>query len=225
MQISSWGHYFTNVNGALASVALDRSLRPKVPMDSRPHLLWVKVQLRSPKPNGLSDRGELASPRDHRGRFAQRAEGCLSSRRGRAHHHRRAAGALLLRRRRQRLPGRCLGGDAEIQCVQVRHGKQGRPGVAPVPGRALPHGRGFSENVEHGRSRRPARAGDTLRPAREVRHWIYFGTPTDRQCACCQGESARLQESDPRRTAPKTAPSASSSRATKASPRIKSTAL
>src|SRR5262245_18819762 len=54
-----WASYFANVNDKLASIALDLDLRGQAPVNGKPHLLWVWVDLRSPKPNGLSDSGEF----------------------------------------------------------------------------------------------------------------------------------------------------------------------
>src|SRR5262249_3139590 len=54
-----WAFYFVNVNDKLASIALDLDLRGQAPVKSKPHLLWVWVYLRTPKPNGLSDNREF----------------------------------------------------------------------------------------------------------------------------------------------------------------------
>ena len=56
---SNWKSYFCNVNGELASIALDLSLRDAIPMPDRPWLLWVWVYLKSPRPDGLSDTSEF----------------------------------------------------------------------------------------------------------------------------------------------------------------------
>jgi regulator of RNase E activity RraB len=54
-----WNFYFCNVNGKLASVALDLGLRELVPDSARLHLLWVWVYLRCPRHDGLSDSSEF----------------------------------------------------------------------------------------------------------------------------------------------------------------------
>jgi uncharacterized protein (TIGR01619 family) len=54
-----WASYLANVNDKLASIALDLDLRGQAPVKSKPHLLWVRVYFRSPKPNGLLDNTEF----------------------------------------------------------------------------------------------------------------------------------------------------------------------
>jgi len=54
-----WGSYFCNVNDKLASIALDLSLNRDAPIRGKSWLLWVWVYLRSPRPDGLSDRTEF----------------------------------------------------------------------------------------------------------------------------------------------------------------------
>jgi len=49
-----WNFYLCNVNDVLASVFIDLGLRKRVPDKSRPHLLWVLVNLRWPREDGLS---------------------------------------------------------------------------------------------------------------------------------------------------------------------------
>ena len=180
-QISSWGHYFTNVNGALASVALDRRLRPKVPIESRPHLLWVKVQLRSPKPNGLSDRGELealATIEDDLRSGLKAA--CRAVEAGRI----TTAG-------RQELY--FYGADDKgfqdaVSAVMQKFnpyrfdmGSKADPEWRQYLDALYPTGEDFQRMSNMDVLDGLLSAGDTLRPVRDVRHWIYFGTPTDRQ--------------------------------------------
>src|SRR5262249_29302165 len=50
----SWDFYFARVNGTLASLFVDLGLRPSVPGPDRPCLLWVFVEMRAPRPDGLS---------------------------------------------------------------------------------------------------------------------------------------------------------------------------
>jgi hypothetical protein len=56
---SQWSSYFANVNGKLASIALDLSLQKRAPVSKKPVLLWVWVYLQAPKANGLSDQVEF----------------------------------------------------------------------------------------------------------------------------------------------------------------------
>jgi len=53
-----WNSYLCNVNDKLASIYLDLALREVAPVDSRPWLLWVWVDMRTPRPDGLSDSDE-----------------------------------------------------------------------------------------------------------------------------------------------------------------------
>src|SRR3984893_6557620 len=59
--LRDWNCYLTNVNGKLASIFLDLDLRTQPPDRDRPWLLFVWVQLKSPRPDGLSDDSEFDS--------------------------------------------------------------------------------------------------------------------------------------------------------------------
>jgi hypothetical protein len=54
-----WDFFFANVNDAVASIFVDLGIRAEVPIEERPWLLWVIVDLHSPRPDGLSS-GEEA---------------------------------------------------------------------------------------------------------------------------------------------------------------------
>ena len=54
-----WDFYFCRVNDVLASITLDLSLRKVVPDLSKPDLLWIWVYFKSPRPDGLSDSSEF----------------------------------------------------------------------------------------------------------------------------------------------------------------------
>jgi regulator of RNase E activity RraB len=180
-QISSWGHYFTNVNGALASVALDRRLRPKVPMESRPHLLWVKVQLRSPKPNGLSDRAELealATIEDNLRSGLKAA--CRAVEVGRI----TTAGRQELYFYAARDQGFQDAVSAVMQkfnAYKFEMGSTADPEWRQYLDALYPTGEDFQRMSNMDVLDSLLSAGDTLRPARDVRHWIYFGSQADRQ--------------------------------------------
>lgn len=181
LQVSTWGHYFTHVDGALASVALDRSLRPKVPMPGRPHLLWVKVQLRSPKPDGLSDRAEL-----------QALSGIEDQLRSQLRAACRAvqAGRITTAGRREFY---FYGADDQGFRDAVSTAMQGFSGYTFDMGSKAdpewrqyldalyPAGEDFQRMSNMDVLDALLDAGDTLRPVREVRHWLYFGNAADRQ--------------------------------------------
>lgn len=54
-----WDFYFARVNDAVASIFVDLGLKADAPNDKRPWLLWVWVEMQSPRPDGLSS-GEEA---------------------------------------------------------------------------------------------------------------------------------------------------------------------
>jgi hypothetical protein len=53
-----WDFYFARVNGAVSSIFVDLGVRPDVPLEKRPWLLWVFVTLKSPSAEGLSTNDE-----------------------------------------------------------------------------------------------------------------------------------------------------------------------
>jgi hypothetical protein len=54
-----WDFYFARVNDAVSSIFVDLGLKADAPNEKRPWLLWVWVEMRSPRPDGLSS-GEEA---------------------------------------------------------------------------------------------------------------------------------------------------------------------
>jgi len=56
-----WNSYICKVNGNIASIFLNLALREHSPMPDKPWLLWVWVNLKNPRPDGLSDQCELES--------------------------------------------------------------------------------------------------------------------------------------------------------------------
>jgi hypothetical protein len=56
-----WNFSLCNVNDVLASVFIDLGLRERIPDKSRPHLLWVLVNLSWPREDGLSAPAEFDS--------------------------------------------------------------------------------------------------------------------------------------------------------------------
>jgi hypothetical protein len=53
-----WDFYFARVNDAVSSIFVDLGIRDDVPVETRPWLLWVWVQLLAPKPDGLATNEE-----------------------------------------------------------------------------------------------------------------------------------------------------------------------
>jgi uncharacterized protein (TIGR01619 family) len=54
-----WNSYFCNVNDVLASIFLNLDLRESAPDKSKPNLLWVWVDMRWPREDGLSSSSEF----------------------------------------------------------------------------------------------------------------------------------------------------------------------
>jgi hypothetical protein len=59
-----WDFYFARVNDAVASIFVDLGLRPDAPNEKRPWLLWVWVEMQSPRPDGLSSGDEAPKLHD-----------------------------------------------------------------------------------------------------------------------------------------------------------------
>ena len=53
-----WDFYFARVNDAVSSIFVDLGIRPHVPIETRPWLLWVWVEMQAPRADGLASREE-----------------------------------------------------------------------------------------------------------------------------------------------------------------------
>ena len=53
-----WDFYFARVNDAVSSIFVDLGVRADAPLEKRPWLLWVWVELQAPRPDGLSSNEE-----------------------------------------------------------------------------------------------------------------------------------------------------------------------
>ena len=53
-----WDFYFARVNDAVASIFVDLGVRADAPLEKRPWLLWVWVEMQSARPDGLSSNEE-----------------------------------------------------------------------------------------------------------------------------------------------------------------------
>jgi regulator of RNase E activity RraB len=53
-----WDFFFASVDDAVVSIFVDLGIRPEVPIEARPWLLWVHVDMLSPRPDGLSSAEE-----------------------------------------------------------------------------------------------------------------------------------------------------------------------
>src|SRR5687768_17168109 len=59
-----WDFYFARVNGAVSSIFVDLGVRPDVPLEKRPWLLWVFVDLQAPNAEGMSTQEEAPTLHD-----------------------------------------------------------------------------------------------------------------------------------------------------------------
>jgi hypothetical protein len=55
-----WDFYFARVDGAVSSLFVDLGIRSEVPLEKRPWLLWVFLDLQAPSSEGLSTQEEAA---------------------------------------------------------------------------------------------------------------------------------------------------------------------
>jgi regulator of RNase E activity RraB len=53
-----WDFFFASVDDAVVSIFVDLGIRPEVPIEARPWLLWVHLDMLSPRPDGLSSSEE-----------------------------------------------------------------------------------------------------------------------------------------------------------------------
>jgi hypothetical protein len=58
---AEWDFYFARVNDAVSSIFVDLGVRPDAPLEKRPWLLWVWVEMQAPRPDGLSSNEEAST--------------------------------------------------------------------------------------------------------------------------------------------------------------------
>src|SRR5215471_20405666 len=176
-----WASYFANVNDKLASIALDLELRDQAPVKGKPHLLWVWVDLRSPKSNGLSDSGEfdaLAAIEDELVRALGTACDAVE------------AGRITSNDRREFYfyGADCINFDASVSLVMKKFpqykyhsGTQDDPQWAQYLNVLYPSEEDFEQIKNRDVLAALMKHGDTLEAVRDVHHWIYFHTVAQRQ--------------------------------------------
>lgn len=175
-----WGSYFANVNDKFASIALDLGLKASAPDADRPYLLWVWVYMQAPRPDGLSDSAEFDTLVAIEDALLESIEGpCQALQAGRITTDGRREfyyyGASDTQFR-----------DTVAAAMQKFAGYQFDVGAQADPGwqqyaqvlyptqedfQRIQNSRVLSQLMKH---------GDTLQPARDVHHWIYFRTAADR---------------------------------------------
>jgi len=53
-----WDFYFARINDAVSSIFIDLGIRDEAPVENRPWLLWMSLDLRNPKPDGMASSEE-----------------------------------------------------------------------------------------------------------------------------------------------------------------------
>ena len=56
-----WDFYFARIDDAVSSIFVDLGVKPEAPVEKRPWLLWMWIQMRAPKDDGLASNEEAAA--------------------------------------------------------------------------------------------------------------------------------------------------------------------
>lgn len=176
-----WKSYFCNVNGKLASIALDLGLREAAPMSDKSWLLWVWVYLQSPRADGLSDKTEfetLCAIEDELS--SQLAASCRAVQAGRitTDGHREF---YFYGTSERRFPSAVRVAMKRFRGYRFDLGSQHEPDWNQYLSVLYP----TDENMQLLRNQYVLdllmRRGDSLTPVRDVHHWIYFKSAQDRE--------------------------------------------
>lgn len=176
-----WKSYFCNVNDKLASIALDLGLRETAPISDKSWLLWVWLYLQSPRPDGLSDRSEfetLCAIEDELKR--QLASSCRAIQAGRittdGHREFYFYGAS-----ETGFPSAVRVAMRSFKEYRFDLGSQHEPNWNQYFSVLYPS----DESMQRLRNKDVLevlmRHGDSLKPVRDVHHWIYFKSARDRE--------------------------------------------
>jgi hypothetical protein len=175
-----WDFYFARVNDAVASIFVDLGIRPEAPLEARPWLLWVWVEMQSPRPDGLSSSEE--APRLQQ--IGEALDASIST----------ACSAQLVgritgsRRREFYFYAAEPGGleEAAAQAMQPFESYRYHTGSAFQPDwdQYVTLLYPSQTNLERMRNRRVlemlAREGDVHELPRKVEHWLYFADEATR---------------------------------------------
>ena len=178
-----WDFYLCRIDDSLSSIFLNLALRDGAPDPHRPHLLWIRVPMRSPRPDGLSSAEEA----EQLGRVED------------------ALGAALLARLDAVFAGRITGaGRREFYYYAPRAADfreratavfRDFPGYEPLIGdKHDPEWALYLEllfpnvrQLQQIRNRQVvaalAEAGDVASTPRPITHWVYFAESADRATA------------------------------------------
>ena len=55
---NEWDFFFASIDDTVVSIFVDLGIRPEVPIEARPWLLWLHLEMRAPRPDGLSSSEE-----------------------------------------------------------------------------------------------------------------------------------------------------------------------
>lgn len=176
-----WDFYFCQVNGVLASIALDLGLRNAVPDLSKPELLWIWVYFKSPRPDGLSDSSEF----DVLIKIEEKLKGTLESK-----FNAILSGRITTDGRREfyyyashsdAFESAVADALALFPSYEFDSGFQKDPEWKQYLEVLYPS----DENLQRIKNRSVLdvleRKGDTLEAPRDIFHWIYFRTKSDRE--------------------------------------------
>jgi uncharacterized protein (TIGR01619 family) len=175
-----WNFYFCKVNDAVASIAVDLGLHELAPDESRPHLLWVWVYLKRPRPDGLSDSAEfdslVAIEEKITESLRQKFDAILCGRittSGRREFYYYAASSEAFEPTVANAMAHCRDYKFDCGCQAEPDWKQYLTLLYPSDEqRQRIENRSVLDALE--------REGDTLNAPRDVHHWIYFPTELDR---------------------------------------------
>ena len=178
-----WDFFFASADAAVVSIFVDLGVRPEVPIEARPWLLWVHVEMLSPRPDGLSAAEEAPKLKQ----IGDTLDATISA----------LCGAQLV--------GRVTGGgkrefyfhaaepgaldEAVAQAMQAFEGYRFESGSSFQPGWDYYLGTLYPSdtNLQRMQNRRLleqlAGAGDVHELPRKVDHWLYFADAEGRN-AC-----------------------------------------
>lgn len=176
-----WDFYLCRVNDELASISLNLGLRPDLPQAERPHLLWLWLDLRAPRPDGLSSKEEadtlwaiedaLTPPllKTCNAILAGRITTC-----GRREYYFYAPNA-------ERFAEVVAEALKKFPDYTSETGAKEDPDWDQYLNVLYPGPRDIQRMKNRGVVEQLVKHGDTLQHPRDVQHWIYFRTPENRQ--------------------------------------------
>jgi uncharacterized protein (TIGR01619 family) len=179
--VENWDSYFCNVNGVLASIFLNLELRNSSPDSKKPNLLWVWVYMKSPRHDGLSSSEEfkiLSAIEDQLTSMMARKFDALFCGRittdGRREFYYYAPRPAELDPALEEMLQQFQGYEFDCGCKEDSGWTQYLDVLFPSEeNRQRMENRKLLEVLQ--------KEGDTLERPRDVWHWIYFQTETDRE--------------------------------------------